>query len=74
MADALRKIGFRKMFPLYKREPRFAAFRRLEWLQFDPHPPIYFRVAELSKISEPSKIGNTFLRSLKDNLLGFLRA
>ena len=74
MADALRKIGFRRMFPLYKREPRFAAFRRLEWLQFDPHPPIYFRVAELSNISEPSKIGNTFLKSLKDNLLGFLRA
>ena len=74
MADALRKIGFRRMFPLNKREPQFAAFRRMEWLQFDPHPPIYFRVAQLSKISDPKKIGNTFLKSLRDNLLGFLRA
>jgi heat shock protein HtpX len=74
LADALRKIGFRKMFPLYKREPQFAGIRRLEWLQFDPHPPTYFRVAQLESISEPGKIGNTFKKSLKDNLLGFLRA
>jgi len=74
MAEALRKIAFRRLFPLYKREPKFRSFRRSEWLQFDPHPPAYFRIAQLDGLQEPEKIKNTFFMSIKEALKGFLRA
>jgi heat shock protein HtpX len=74
LADALRKIGFRRLFPLYKREPEFRGYRRSEWLRFDPHPPTYHRIAQLENLEEPEKIEHTFLRTVKDNLKGFLRA
>ena len=74
MAEALRKIGFRKLFPLYKREPEFRTYRIMEWLQLDPHPPTYFRIERLENLDEPQKIRNTFLRSAKDNLRGLMNA
>ncbi len=74
MAEALRKIAFRRLFPLHKREPRFRGYRRSEWLQFDPHPPAYFRIARLERLQEPEKIRHTFLKSIRDSLTGFLRA
>jgi heat shock protein HtpX len=74
MAEALRKIAFRRLFPLYKREPAFRGYRRSEWLRFDPHPPAYFRIAQLESLEEPEKIKHTFLKSVKDALKGFLRA
>lgn len=74
MAEALRKIAFRRLFPLEKREPAFRGYRRWEWLRFDPHPPAYFRIARLEGLQEPDKIKHTFLRSIKDSLTGFLRA
>jgi heat shock protein HtpX len=74
MAEALRKIAFRRLFPLYKREPAFRGYRRSEWLQFDPHPPAYFRIAQLEGLEEPEKIKHTFFKSIKDALKGFLRA
>jgi len=74
LAEALRKIAFKRLFPLYKREPAFRGYRRSEWLQFDPHPPAYFRIAQLEGLEEPEKIKHTFLKSVKDSLKGFLRA
>jgi heat shock protein HtpX len=74
MAEALRKIAFRRLFPLYKREPAFRGYRRSEWLRFDPHPPAYYRIAQLESLEEPEKIEHTFLKSIKDALKGFLRA
>ncbi len=74
MAEALRKIAFKRLFPLYKREPAFRGYRRSEWLRFDPHPPAYFRIAQLEDLEEPEKIQHTFLKSIKDSLKGFLRA
>jgi heat shock protein HtpX len=74
MAEALRKIGFRRLFPLYKREPAFKGYRRSEWLRFDPHPPTYHRIAQLESLKEPEKIKHTFLKTVKDNIKGFLRA
>jgi len=74
LAEALRKIAFRRLFPLYKREPAFRGYRRSEWLRFDPHPPAYFRIAQLEGLEEPEKIKHTFLKSIKDALQGFLRA
>ena len=74
LAEALRKIAFRRLFPLYKREPAFQGYRRSEWLRFDPHPPAYFRIAQLETLEEPQKIRHTFFKSIKENLKGFLRA
>ena len=74
MAEALRKIAFRRLFPLYKREPAFRGYRRSEWLRFDPHPPAYFRIARLEGLQEPERIEHTFFKSIKDALKGFLRA
>ncbi|MFQ6126565.1 MAG: M48 family metallopeptidase [Candidatus Heimdallarchaeota archaeon] len=74
MAEALRKIAFRRLFPLQKREPAFRGYRRSEWLQLDPHPPAYFRIAQLESLEEPEKIKHTFLKSIKENFKGFLRA
>jgi heat shock protein HtpX len=74
LAEALRKIGFRRLFPLYKREPAFKGYRRSEWLRFDPHPPAYHRIAQLENLKEPEKIEHTLLRTIKDNIKGFLRA
>jgi heat shock protein HtpX len=74
LAEALRKIAFKRLFPLYKREPEFSGYRRMEWLQLDPHPPIYFRIAQLDSLEEPVRIQHTFLMAVKDNLRGFLRA
>ncbi|MFQ6064514.1 MAG: M48 family metallopeptidase [Candidatus Bathyarchaeia archaeon] len=74
MAEALRKIAFRRLFPLYKREPAFRGYRRSEWLRFDPHPPAYFRISRLEGLQEPEKIDHTLLRSIKDSIKGFLRA
>jgi len=73
MAEALRKIGFKRLFPLYKREPKFKDYRRSEWLRFDPHPPIYHRIAQLEKLEDPKKIKHTFLKTVKDNIIGFLK-
>jgi len=74
LAEALRKIAFRRLFPLYKREPAFRGYRRSEWLRFDPHPPAYFRIAQLESLKKPEKIKHTFFKSIKENLKGFLRA
>lgn len=74
MAEALKKIAFRRLFPLYKREPAFRGYRRSEWLRFDPHPPAYFRISRLEGLQEPGKIKHTFLKSIKESLAGFLRA
>lgn len=74
LAEGLRKIGYRRLFPLYKREPAFQGYRRSEWLRFDPHPPAYFRIAQLESLEEPEKIENTFLTSIKNVIKGFLRA
>jgi heat shock protein HtpX len=74
MAEALRKIGFKRLFPLYKREPEFRGYRRSEWLRFDPHPPAYHRIAQLEKLKNPEKIKHTFFRTVKENLKGFFRA
>ena len=74
MAEALKKIGFRRLFPLNKREPEFKGYRRSEWLRFDPHPPAYHRIAQLESLKEPEKIEHTLLRTIKENIKGFLRA
>jgi len=69
LAEALRKIGFRKL--QFERMP---AYRIQEWLGWDPHPPLYFRISRLERIRDITKIRHPFLQSIKDNILGFLEA
>jgi heat shock protein HtpX len=66
LAGSLEKIGFQRL--LYERTP---SFRVQEWLGLDPHPPIYFRVDRLEKLS-PEFIRHPLLQSIKDVTHGFL--
>ena len=66
LAGALEKIGFQRL--LYERTP---SFRIQEWIGFDPHPPIYFRVSRLEKLKAPVKIKYPLIQSIKDVFSGF---
>jgi heat shock protein HtpX len=70
LASALTNIGFRQLYAeKYSRGARF-----LDWLTFDPHPPIYFRVQRLSELATSGrKIGNTLVVSIRDCVSGFLK-
>ena len=66
LAGALEKIGFQRL--LFERAP---SFRIQEWVGFDPHPPIYFRVERLQKLKTPVKIKYPLIQSIKDVFSGF---
>jgi heat shock protein HtpX len=66
LAGALEKIGFQRL--LYERIP---SFRVQEWISFNPHPPIYFRVARLRKLRAPIRIKYPLVQSIKDVMSGF---
>jgi heat shock protein HtpX len=71
LASALAKIGFRQLY--YEKYLR--GMRIMDWLRFDPHPPIYFRVQRLSRLAASgNKIGNTLLMSIEDCVSGFFHA
>lgn len=69
LAEALRKIGFRRL-----QFERIPSFRVREWIGWDPHPPIYFRIARLEKLESLEKIKHPLIQSIKDNIRGFLDA
>ncbi|HSQ48190.1 MAG TPA: M56 family metallopeptidase, partial [Candidatus Deferrimicrobiaceae bacterium] len=66
LAGSLEKIGYQRL--LYERTP---SFRVQEWLGLDPHPPIYFRVDRLEKLS-PDDVKHPLLQSIKDVIKGFI--
>jgi heat shock protein HtpX len=67
LAKALEEIGFKKL--LMERVPMY---RIQEWLSFDPHPPIYFRVERLRKVGDAAKTKHPLRQSAKDVVRGFL--
>jgi heat shock protein HtpX len=69
LAEALRKIGFRRLQLEKTPSNRFR-----EWIGWDPHPPIYFRVARLEKMENPKKIKHPLIQSIKDNVRGLVDA
>jgi len=69
LAEALRKIGFRRL--QFERMP---TYRLQEWFGWDPHPPLYFRIARLERIKDVTSIKHPFIQSIKDNIAGFLEA
>jgi heat shock protein HtpX len=68
-AEALEKIGFKRL--LLERNP---LFRVQEWLSFDPHPPIYFRIDRLKKIGPDTEIKHPLIRSAREVFWGFLHS
>jgi heat shock protein HtpX len=66
LAEALEKIGFKKL--LYERTP---SYRFQEWINWDPHPPIYFRVNRLEKLKVPVDVRHPLIQSAKDVVNGF---
>ena len=66
LAKALEKIGFKRL--LYERSP---TFRFQEWISLDPHPPIYFRVNRLEKLTPPVRIKYPLFQSTRDVVKGF---
>jgi len=69
LAGALRKIGFRRL--QFERSP---SARLSDWITWDPHPPIYFRVQRLEGLAPDIQIKHTFIQSVKDCIRGFLSA
>jgi heat shock protein HtpX len=71
LASALTQIGFRQLYyEKYSSQARF-----IDWLRFDPHPPIYFRVKRLSKIAaRGGEIKHALLLSVRDVISGFFSA
>ncbi|HLN46289.1 MAG TPA: M56 family metallopeptidase [Candidatus Sulfotelmatobacter sp.] len=69
LASALEKIGFQRL--LFERTP---SFRLQEWIGFDPHPPIYFRVDRLAKLRVPVKVKYPLLRSIREVFSGLFAA
>ena len=70
LAEALRKIGFRRL--QFERSP---AMKVQEWITWNPHPPLYFRIARLESFAENApKIKHTLIQSAKDCIQGFFAA
>ncbi len=69
LADALEKIGFKRL--IYERNP---SFRVQEWISFDPHPPIYFRIARLRKLGEKVRIKHPLIQSAREVTRGFIQS
>ncbi len=69
LADSLEKIGFQRL--LFERVP---SFRFQEWLGWDPHPPIYFRIARLRDLDDPSRIKHPLRQSAKEVIRGFFKS
>ena len=73
MASSLTKIGLRQLY----HEKYSPGSKIMAWFQFDPHPPIYFRVARMSEFAtseERSRVRHVSLVSLRDCIVGFLSA
>ena len=70
MAESLKRIGFRRLV-LSERflEPGVSRFG--EWIRFDPHPPLYFRIERLEALDLSNPPKHTFLSSVRAVLSGF---
>jgi len=71
LGSALTKIRFRQLY----REKYNPGRKLFDWFQFDPHPPIYFRIDRLSKYSgRQGHVRHTLLVSIRDIVVGFFSA
>ncbi len=73
MAESLKKIGFRRLvFEERFLEPNVSRFG--EWLRFDPHPPLYFRIQRLEALDLNNPPKHTFLSSIRAVASGFVHS
>lgn len=73
MSEALKKIGYRRLVI----EERFlepGGSRFSEWLRFDPHPPLYFRIQRLEQIDLKNPPKHPFIDSVRAVLKGFAQS
>lgn len=68
LASALRKIGYQRLHA-----ERISPTRIPSWINFDPHPPIYFRIDRLEGMKTPVKVKNPLFKSAQDVINGFKR-
>ena len=66
LAESLRKIGFNRL-----QMERTSSSNILQWLAWDPHPPLYFRIERLDKMDTPVKVKHPLIQSAKDVFNGF---
>lgn len=71
MAEALKKIGFRRLV-LEERFLEPGVSRLGEWMRFDPHPPLYFRIRRLEQLDTSNPPKHPFLSSVKAVASGFI--
>lgn len=69
LAEALRKIGYQRLHA-----ERISPTRFPSWVNFDPHPPLYFRIDRLENMKTPVNVKDPLLRSAKDVVNGFKRS
>lgn len=66
LAESLRKIGYRHL-----QLEKAPGYKVQSWLNWDPHPPIYFRVSRLEKLKTPVRVKHPLVQSAKDVINGF---
>jgi len=73
MAESLKKIGFRRLV-LEERFLEPDVSRLGEWLRFDPHPPLYFRIQRLEALDPLNPPKHTLLSSIRAVASGLLHS
>jgi heat shock protein HtpX len=73
MAESLKKIGFRRLV-LEERFLEPGGSRFDEWLRFDPHPPLYFRIQRLESLDLANPPKHPFLSSVRAVTSGFVNS
>ncbi len=69
MAESLKKIGFRRLV-LSERFLEPGTSRLNEWMKFDPHPPLYFRIQRLEALDLANPPKHPFWDSVRAVLSG----
>jgi len=69
LAEGLRKIGFRML-----QHERIPSYKIQSWLRWDPHPPTYFRIDRLERMTSPTEVKHPLIQSAKDVFNGFRSA
>jgi heat shock protein HtpX len=73
MAESLKKIGFRRLV-LAERFLEPGGSRLGEWLRFDPHPPLYFRIQRLESLDVDNPPKHPLISSIKAVTSGFVHS
>ena len=73
MAESLKKIGYRRLV-LEERYLEPGVSRLGEWLRFDPHPPLYFRIQRLESLDLANPPKHPFLSSVRAVIRGMAQS